>query len=283
MVHKFTVIFERDTEEDLEPAQKNFEGYSRQDALQQQFFYELNCNADLLKKCAGQYMCQDVRWAVGGGYFIIVKFPFIFDGSRDEAYESFKALVQKGYDVYGMAGFFDIQLPTHTATVRVPSVWRKLIELDELENNIKKHSSRKHSASLDDPEPYSDDVRVITGSFSNGATFSLGLCSTQNNYYGGLNIFPDHPLRGQQDVGAVLKAFEDQPGSKTLTVIGKGPEKYVLNIEWEGEVELDDFLQDACMKLHDMWTKAGGAELTQDGLQALNDTLSAFFGDINAS
>lgn len=42
---------------------------------------------------------------------------------------------------------------------------------------------------------------------------------------------------------------------------------------------LDDFLQDATLRLHDLWQARGGREMGPFELQALNDTLEAFFGD----
>ena len=42
---------------------------------------------------------------------------------------------------------------------------------------------------------------------------------------------------------------------------------------------LDDFLQDACMKLHEMWCDAGGADMSGHELTALNDVLTQFFAD----
>lgn len=43
---------------------------------------------------------------------------------------------------------------------------------------------------------------------------------------------------------------------------------------------MDEFLQDACMSMHDMWVEANlGDELTPHELHALNDLLDAFFTD----
>jgi hypothetical protein len=41
----------------------------------------------------------------------------------------------------------------------------------------------------------------------------------------------------------------------------------------------DEFLQDACMKLNDLWVESGGSEMKSGELRALNETLTAFFGD----
>lgn len=44
--------------------------------------------------------------------------------------------------------------------------------------------------------------------------------------------------------------------------------------------DLDEFLQDANMKLHEMWTdEYGGSEMGSTELIALNETLEMFFGD----
>jgi len=45
------------------------------------------------------------------------------------------------------------------------------------------------------------------------------------------------------------------------------------------EDDFDDFLQDACMKLHEMWCAAGGQDLSEHELAALNDVLTQFFAD----
>lgn len=45
------------------------------------------------------------------------------------------------------------------------------------------------------------------------------------------------------------------------------------------ESGFDEFLDDATHAVHDMWTERGGAKLDIDGLYALNDLLTAFFGD----
>lgn len=60
------------------------------------------------------------------------------------------------------------------------------------------------------------------------------------------------------------------------TVPGHVPvEKDAIN----KDEEFDEFLQDACMKLNDLWVQFGGTEMKSGELTALNDTLTAFFGD----
>lgn len=44
--------------------------------------------------------------------------------------------------------------------------------------------------------------------------------------------------------------------------------------------DFDDFLQEACLAVHDKWCHAGGRELTAEELQQLNDLLTQFFGCI---
>ena len=41
----------------------------------------------------------------------------------------------------------------------------------------------------------------------------------------------------------------------------------------------DDFLQDACMQLHEMWDAAGGNTLSDHELIILNGVLTQFFAD----
>ena len=43
------------------------------------------------------------------------------------------------------------------------------------------------------------------------------------------------------------------------------------------ENEFDNFLQEACLSIHDLWTTAGGEELTSEELSRLNDVLTDFF------
>jgi len=45
------------------------------------------------------------------------------------------------------------------------------------------------------------------------------------------------------------------------------------------EDDFDDFLQDTCMKLHEMWCAAGGQNMGERELAALNDVLTQFFAD----
>jgi len=45
------------------------------------------------------------------------------------------------------------------------------------------------------------------------------------------------------------------------------------------EDDFDNFLQDACMKLHEMWCAAGGRDMGEHELVALNDVLTQFFAD----
>ncbi|MBI2806115.1 MAG: hypothetical protein HYX68_14130 [Planctomycetes bacterium] len=45
--------------------------------------------------------------------------------------------------------------------------------------------------------------------------------------------------------------------------------------------EFDDFLQEACLAVHDEWCQAGGKELTSEELQQLNDLLTQFFGSMD--
>jgi hypothetical protein len=45
------------------------------------------------------------------------------------------------------------------------------------------------------------------------------------------------------------------------------------------EDDFDDFLQDACVKLHEMWCAAGGYDMGEHELVALNDVLTQFFAD----
>ncbi len=44
----------------------------------------------------------------------------------------------------------------------------------------------------------------------------------------------------------------------------------------------DEFLQDATLAVHDMWTKAGGRELTTDELRQLNDAVTWLFSSKRA-
>lgn len=41
----------------------------------------------------------------------------------------------------------------------------------------------------------------------------------------------------------------------------------------------DEFLQDACLSLREMWESRGGAEIGEMELQSLNDLLSDWFSD----
>ena len=45
------------------------------------------------------------------------------------------------------------------------------------------------------------------------------------------------------------------------------------------EDDFDDFLHDACMKLHEMWCAAGSRDLSEHELAALNGVLTQFFAD----
>lgn len=41
----------------------------------------------------------------------------------------------------------------------------------------------------------------------------------------------------------------------------------------------DNFLDDATHIVYDLWRKAGGTGMSGDGMDALNDMLTEFFGD----
>lgn len=44
---------------------------------------------------------------------------------------------------------------------------------------------------------------------------------------------------------------------------------------------MDDFLQAVCMTLHDMWTQAGGEDLTTEELRELNTHMEQFFSGLH--
>jgi hypothetical protein len=78
------------------------------------------------------------------------------------------------------------------------------------------------------------------------------------------------------DVGTII--VEDNmvttvPGHHPAPSKGKRKKKKM------DDQSFDDFLQDATLALNDLWMKAGGTEMTVEGLQAVNDTLTAFFAD----
>ena len=71
--------------------------------------------------------------------------------------------------------------------------------------------------------------------------------------------------RARDDVDAVLRALiRTHREGRSATV---------------NEDDFDDFLQDACMKLHEMWCAAGGRDMGEHELVALNDVLTQFFAD----
>ena len=119
-------------------------------------------------------------------------------------------------------------LPTHEVKIRVPLVWKRLINVDFY--GMEGVTSEKHLNGIGDPDPHYDDARRINGRFPDGTEFSLELCSGQSNYYGGLYL-----MRGNEGLYAeIIEEFEDAPGSNRLSVQLDGPERFVFHIEWTG-------------------------------------------------
>ncbi len=172
----------------------------------------------------------------------------------------------------------------YEVNVQIPLVWKRLVKV----NNLADASNEKNLTGNDDPNPHYDDVRDIVGKFPNGICFSLELRSGQENYYGECVLGEDGEIEPID-----LDSFTDSSSSNDLTIIVDENEQYVFHVEWTGQDPLltnvqkndddfDAFLQDACMKLHDMWTEQGGEEMGANELQSLNDVLTTFFGDKRA-
>ena len=127
-------------------------------------------------------------------------------------------------------------------TVRVPRCWNDFLRIVEFD--LTKVTSEKHTNGFDDPNPHYDDVREIAGTFPDGATFRLTLCSGQGNYYGGLDIHKR--IEGQTvadqlyatDEGNVIEHFT----SMIEAEVSEGPTRdwepvcYILDIEWIGDM-----------------------------------------------
>jgi hypothetical protein len=122
-------------------------------------------------------------------------------------------------------------MKTLETNVRVPTCWKRLIN-EVFPEDLAGITSEKHLKGVDDLESHYDDCRVICGSFENGTTFQLQLCSGQGNYWGSLVMDGPDDLPIIED--EVLESWTDGPENTLTLDDGKGVQ-YVIHIEWYGE------------------------------------------------
>lgn len=96
-------------------------------------------------------------------------------------------------------------MPTITITIRIPAIWRELIQRDFPRDLVGMASGRRRRA-LDDAQSYYDDNRAISVGLPNTVgSFTLCLLSGQSNYWGEyLFTNPDDDLTSEP-----LEAFPD--------------------------------------------------------------------------
>jgi hypothetical protein len=105
MRHEFAVDFQREEGDDLEFAQANYPDRPRAEQLTAQLCTELDENPAV----KGTYTVKAATIEHGAETFTLL---FAFDTpeeNREAALQLFRAVLQRTYDRYGMAGRFNIQ------------------------------------------------------------------------------------------------------------------------------------------------------------------------------
>jgi hypothetical protein len=95
-----------------------------------------------------------------------------------------------------------------TKTVKFPAVWKQLLKAELTDD----HKKGKHRKSLEDPEPYREDVRSISGRLSDGTPFEVALCSGDSNYW--LEVL----LYNNKGYTEYDEALEDLPSDGVIEV-----------------------------------------------------------------
>jgi len=111
MRHSFNVQFQREFGDDIEFARKHFPGDSEADQLRGQLGMELVGNERLINKS----QLGSVRRTAQGTYYVDATFAWDTETEdRTAALQELRAELQNCYDVYGMAGLFNIVEDTFT-------------------------------------------------------------------------------------------------------------------------------------------------------------------------
>lgn len=111
-------------------------------------------------------------------------------------------------------------------TVKLPACWKSLIDFDALDQ-IEDLRDGKQRSTLDDPEPYYDDLRRVDGRFPDGTSFAIELASGQSNYFGGCTLWDKD---GNEIYSETWEAF----GAK-LDEVALEDKTYIFEYEWVDE------------------------------------------------